>query len=72
MQLNLRERDSIRSEPFAVWKAANYLFKESDLYKDVQLDTEWLDLLHNDQTEPETSENDLIELNVFDSAERLP
>ena len=56
----------------AVRKSANYLHKESDLYKDVHLDTEWLDSLHNDQTETETSENNLVEQNGFDSAERLP
>ena len=38
----------------------------------MQLDTEWLDSLHNDQTETETSENNLVEQNTFESAERLP
>ena len=34
--------------PLAVWKAANYLCKNSKLYKDVQIDTAWLDSLQNE------------------------
>ena len=38
----------------------------------MQLAAQWLDSLHNDQTETETSENNLVEQNAFDSAGRLP
>ena len=38
----------------------------------MHLDTGWLDSLHNDKTDTETSENNLVEHNVFDRAERLP
>ena len=58
------------ARPLAVQKVAIYLLKESDLY--ILLDTECLDSLHNDQTETETCESNLVEQNPFDSAERLP
>ena len=44
--------------PLAVWKAANYLCKNSKLYKDVQIDTAWLDSLQNEQTECENETHD--------------
>ena len=47
--------------PLAVWKAANYLCKNSKLYKDIHIDTTWLDSLQNEQTE---CENETHESNV--------